>query len=300
MERLRPEPGRPNPRRDGMAREQSEHPVVSGQKFASVERYCLALMHEKSYVAVAEHAAGRSVLDFGCNDGYGTRLLAKHAARVVGVDVSPVAIAAARAGDPIGDLRFELLEGPHTPFEDGEFDLVVSFQVIEHVRDHDAYLAEIRRVLRPGGLAVLTTPNALQRLEPGQPPWSPFHVREYSPKELAQTLQTHFDRVEVRGLFGSAEITRIETARIANIRASLRPPRSRLPVWARELRRGLRSRLPAWSLELVRRARGREVTKGSAPGAREVAEFAARVTLDDLWYDEARVDDALDLIAYCR
>jgi SAM-dependent methyltransferase len=173
------------------------HPLVTTSGFQSLEEYCLYLIHLKAYHEVADLARQRVVLDLGCNAGYGSALLATQATTVVGVVVSARALNEAQCIRTNG-LHFVLVDGVSLPFADRQFDLVTSFQVIEHIRDYQTYLSEIQRVLAPGGIVVFATPNAALRLDRGMPPWNQFHVREFTASELHSLLQMYFPHVHVR------------------------------------------------------------------------------------------------------
>lgn len=264
---------------------QSElHPLVA-ERFETLEDYCLSLVHLKAYETAAELARNKRVLDLGCNNGYGTELIARGAARVVGADVSPRSIEAARVRCPA--LDFVLVDGTSLPFPDASFDAVFSFQVIEHIEDPSPYLAEIRRVLVPGGFVMFTTPNREIRLAPGMKPWNTFHVREYSGPELEQFLGRAFERVEVSSLSGLPELANIELGRVRRARMlAASEQRSKLagsllrPV-GRARRRLLRAAL---DIPLVRRHRERSFQR-----------FSTR----DLHYEPGTRTDALDLMAIC-
>ena len=195
-----------------------EHPLIEDVPPATAAEHCLRLMHLRAYDEAVAHAAGRDVLDVGCNTGYGTLRFAPVAERVVGIDVSPRAIDAARQRATGGRPEFVLGGGFDLPFPDASFDLVTSFQVLEHVPDPVAFLRELARVARPGGTVILATPNAATRLDPGMTPWNRFHVHEYLADELGDLLGTVFPRVRVRGMFGTptlyeTEIQRVDAAR---------------------------------------------------------------------------------------
>lgn len=85
--------------------------------------------------------------------------------------------------------RIDPVKARALPFPDGDFDVVISFQVREYVEDVGSYLKEIRRVQKPGGRLLLTTPNSSLRLLPGQKSWDRFHVREYIYRAIKNTLQ---------------------------------------------------------------------------------------------------------------
>ena len=264
-----------------------EHPLVELRADASIEERCLQAIHLKAYEEAALVATGRDVLDLGCNTGYGTVRISSVARRVVGADVSARAIDAARSR-PDGDrVDWTVIDDDRLPFAADSFDLVTSFQVIEHVDDPLPWLREICRVLRPGGTAILTTPNAAIRLDAGMTPWNRFHVREYSAAELDRLLGQAFASVQVRGLFGTPTLTETELRRVRRARR-----RARIAGYAR----------PALELAPVRTVidglrRRRDRRRGAAPatGSTDGEQF----TTDDLFYADHDLDQALDLIAIC-
>lgn len=199
-----------------------EHPLIEDAPPATPAEHGLRLMHLRAYDEAVRHAAGRDVLDVGCNTGYGTMRFVPVARRVVGVDVSSRAIDAARERAIDGRPEFLVTSGFDLPFADGSFDLVTSFQVLEHVPDPGPFLAELSRVARPGGSVILATPNAATRLYPGMTPWNRFHVREYRATELTALLAGAFAGVEVLGMFGAPELYQTEIRRVDAARQRIR------------------------------------------------------------------------------
>ncbi len=275
-----------------------EHPLVASDKPASIEEYCLHLLHQKAYEEAEKLARGKTVLDLGCNHGYGTRTISRNAASVIGLDVSARAIETARRRYP--DLDFRLFDGGALPFPDRQFDLVTSFQVIEHVAGVADYLAEIRRVLRPGGLVVFTTPNAAIRLDPGMRPWNRFHVREYTGDELRQTLREAFPQVEVHGLFGTEALQAIEVARCRKARdiARWRAGNLAVPVSAGGIRMAMTGLALRWlsPRAATRLAEFARTAQRLWPRDRRLSE---RFSTADLAYRSGELDTALDLLAAC-
>jgi SAM-dependent methyltransferase len=155
--------------------------------------------HEVVYRAIAERCAGAVVLEAGCGEGYGADLLARGAARVLGLDYDPVTAAhAARRYPDVAVARANLVA---LPVRDGGCDAVVSLQVVEHLWDQDRFLGECRRALRPGGALLVSTPNRIT-FSPGRDtPVNPFHTRELSAAELAGLVaDAGFADVEVLGV----------------------------------------------------------------------------------------------------
>jgi SAM-dependent methyltransferase len=131
------------------------------------------------------HGLGRAgrALDLGCGDG---RLTAElDAAELTAADVSPVALERARARLAAARI-VELEPDAPLPFDDGSFELVLAAETIEHVRDVQLFLSEIRRVLAPGGELALTTP-ATPALARPEDPFSP-HLRRFTGRSLRRTL----------------------------------------------------------------------------------------------------------------
>jgi SAM-dependent methyltransferase len=148
--------------------------------------------HLVRYVWAAQFARGRRVLDAACGEAYGSQILADAgAAAVVGVDLDEQVIASASAAKP--ELAFAVADLRQLPFGDDEFDLIVSFETIEHVPDPELVLDEFRRVLRPDGMLALSTPNR-EVYTPG----NPFHLRELTPSELEDELGSRFQSFRLR------------------------------------------------------------------------------------------------------
>jgi SAM-dependent methyltransferase len=154
--------------------------------------------HEVVYERLSSRCAGRDVLEAGCGEGYGADLIADVARRVIGLDYDESAVAHVKARYP----RVEMLHGnlASLPLSDGAVDVVVNFQVIEHLWDQGQFVAECLRVLRPGGLLLMSTPNRIT-FSPGRDtPINPFHTRELNAAELTGMLTSAGFRIE--GIYG--------------------------------------------------------------------------------------------------
>ena len=154
--------------------------------------------HMARYTFAARLARGKRVLDAGCGAGYGSAELARAAERVVGVDRAPEAIAFARAHYSHSHLSFEEASCEALPHAGGSFELVVAFEVIEHLADWRGFLREARRVLVPNGQLVVSTPNKLYYTESrGLEGANPFHVHEFDFEEFRAELTAVFPHVSL-------------------------------------------------------------------------------------------------------
>lgn len=185
----------------------------------SSEDYVIYLMHAATYRFAENFSRDKHVLDYGCGSGYGSAALASIASTVDGVDIAADAVAQARAHYSRANLHFHHIgEMAPLPFPNSFFDVVLSFQVIEHVNDVDHYLAEIRRVLTPSGALLLATPDRSARLFPWQRPWNRWHVNEYSSTSLASTLLRFFSQVEILHMSGRRDIIQAELRRYRKLK----------------------------------------------------------------------------------
>jgi len=152
----------------------------------------IAAQHIGRYLWASSAASGHRVLDAGCGVAYGSTMLADAGARsVVGVDLAEDVLETVRARVP-PNVRLERADLRDLPFEDGSFDLVVCFEVIEHITDQHEVVREFARVLSPEGLLLTSTPNrAVSAAD------NPHHLRELLPEELEGLLGEHFANVEL-------------------------------------------------------------------------------------------------------
>jgi len=152
--------------------------------------------HVARYALAAGAAKDKRVLDLGCGTGYGAHLLAEQgAASVVGIDNSAEAIAYAAEHYPHKNISFQVGEATQTGLPADEFDLVVCFELIEHLEKQTELVTEIARLLAPGGVAFISTPDADRPYAKD----NPFHVRELKRDEFTALLNEHFPQVRLLG-----------------------------------------------------------------------------------------------------
>ena len=220
----------------------------------------IVALHLKRYVFAEPWCRGMDVLDLACGVGYGSAYLAGSARRVVGADISEEAVAYARTRYPAPNVEYVVADAAALPFEAGSFDTVCSFETIEHLPDRHGYLAEVVRVLRPGGTCIVSTPNAQRTTDH---PDNPFHHVELDRTDFAALLRRYFDDVELYGQ------RRLQTRRYRLLR--------HLDVL------GLRRRV-----SFLRRA---SALVGTAP--------VARVALDGIVIERGDLGRAKELVAVC-
>jgi ubiquinone/menaquinone biosynthesis C-methylase UbiE len=154
--------------------------------------------HLSRYAFAARYAPGKNALDIGCGAGYGTAELAHHARTVFGIDVADDALRYARTHFALPKTHFTQASASALPFGDGAFDIATAFEVIEHLSDWRALLAEARRVLRPDGVFFVSTPNKSYYAESRQKEGpNPFHVHEFEFDEFEATLAEFFPGVSL-------------------------------------------------------------------------------------------------------
>ena len=252
----------------------SDDVTFTGERLhAGAELFAVDLArHEAAYEIAREKLPDGRVLDLGSGTGYGAHSLARDHPRIVALD----RVAPDRRNRGMAHfLRADLHGIPLAPHS---FDLVTSFQVIEHLEDPTPYLEAIARLVSREGRAILTTPNVL--MSDGV---NPYHVHEYRAEELATLLRRYFGGVELLGIGASEPVHAYLAARSRRIRNIMRID----PL-------GLRNRLPSAWVEwlfarfavLVRRSTGR------SDGTPEVTVADFPITAAD--------ERCLDLLAICH
>lgn len=241
------------------------------------------LKHLKAYEFLRQYSKDLRALEVGCGTGYGTHYLSDHFIDVTAADVNADLIGSLISSNSHSNVKFICYDGRRLPFDLKSFDLVFSFQVIEHVLDDLNFLKEIDRVLAPGGIAVISTPNRLYRLKEGQTPFNLFHVREYSPQDFTQLLKKIFPDFKIFGLRGKDQVQQIELARV---RSGL----ARYDIF------NLRKYLPSHLVGTISLFIKKFVNKKTNTST----DFRQKYSLGDFYIEESKLETSLDLISVCR
>jgi SAM-dependent methyltransferase len=162
--------------------------------------------HLAVYEWIGARVIGRRVIDMACGEGYGSEVLSRSAANVLGVDANPEAHEHARLRYERLNLSFErgMVQTHGGP---GAYDAVVFLQTIEHVQDPVTVLEHFRSLLAPGGVAYVSTPNVLTLAPAGaQRSGNPWHIKEYRAAEFEDLCRAVFADVELLGVFHARKL----------------------------------------------------------------------------------------------
>lgn len=159
--------------------------------------------HICRYKFAQQFVVGKRVLDAACGSGYGTKILAECAADVTGMDISAEAIAFAEKEYAQPNARYLVGSVDCLPFEDNSFDVIISFETIEHVNEviQNSFLSEIKRVLKENGILIMSTPNKKKYTDERSGKHSEYHVKEFYVEEFRDFLGDKFDYVKFERQF---------------------------------------------------------------------------------------------------
>lgn len=169
----------------------------------------------KAYIA-AKPLVGGKLLEIGCGEGRGVEVLKDQVDSYLGLDKIQEVIDSLSQKYPEVEFRQAVIP-PFEGIADNSFDTVVSFQVIEHIPNDKLFLKEIYRVLKPGGKAIISTPNIKHTLSR-----NPWHIREYTAQELIKLSASIFDQVEAKGLVGNEKVWSYHEANRVSVQKIMR------------------------------------------------------------------------------
>lgn len=163
----------------------------SGERLETFITNEIMVEHIHRYAIACELVANKKVLDIACGEGYGSYLMAATAAFVTGIDINAETIVKANEKYKRSNLEFVQGNAEEIPVEDHSFDIVVSFETIEHLENHQLLLTEIKRVLKPEGILIISTPNKLFYSDKNGY-INPFHKKELYLNEFKDLLTRAF------------------------------------------------------------------------------------------------------------
>jgi len=230
--------------------------------------------HIVAYEFASKHIRGR-VLEVGSGEGYGINILAPFADEYVAIDKYQTQIPDSASN--FKHVQFMQVNVPPLPFQEHSFDSVVTFQVIEHIDQDKEFVKEIYRVLKPGGVLILTTPNRTMSLTR-----NPWHIREYTPTELKSLLEQNFSNTDIQGVFGNEKVMEYYEKNKASVKKF-----TRFDLF------NLQYNLPRWMLQipydLLNRINRRLLFKGNN-------QLVSNIRLSD-YYTAPATSQCFDLLA---
>lgn len=181
----------------------------TGERLTTATHGQVEIEHLHRYFLARHLCRGRDVLDVASGEGYGSALLAQTAGSVIGVEMSEQTVAHSIAAYTAPNLRFIQGDARNIPLGDASVDVVVSFETLEHFFEHDRFIAEVRRVLRPGGLLILSSPER-DIYSPLGSDANPYHARELTRAEFETLVQPAFTHMKIllqRPMIGSVLVS---------------------------------------------------------------------------------------------
>lgn len=173
---------------------------------------CTGYEHIHRYLFALQYTRGKKVLDLACGEGYGSALIARSACEVIGMDICADTIHRARGLYSHPNLVFTIGSMESIPLQD-TFDVIICFEAIEHIENHDLLCKEVKRLLKQEGIFILSTPNKWVYSENGKTN-NPYHLKELDLNEL-QALLAHYFSYQY--LYGQKTVT---ASRIFSLHAS--------------------------------------------------------------------------------
>ena len=166
------------------------------------------LEHEARYKFAAQFVRGKCVVDCACGAGIGSQLFAENGAlEVRAIDSSDVAVSEAQKNCKCSNLKITLGDAVNTALPNACADVFISLETIEHIEDDEAFVEEVFRVLKPGGIFICSTPNR-DMTNPAtamiDKPWNPHHLREYNLREFRARVET---RLQTQGVYGQNPVS---------------------------------------------------------------------------------------------
>jgi len=263
--------------------------------------FLLHANHIKAYDFVASFCRDKKVLDVGCFIGYGEVRIFSQAKEIIAIDSNDKALEFARRNRRIPNVKFEKVDARQLPFSNETFNIVIAFQLIEHIPLNEVsnFLCEVRRVLKEKGLLFISTPNRKFRLMPFQRPFNPEHYQEFTAKGLLKVLKTNFEDVVIKGTRAKDWIESIERKRVRKfpLQVYIRGP----------LYKFLSRILPMIIKDLLKETRSK-VIKSSGSKNKRIADnndqifnnMFQKFSMKDFYLENQALDNSMDLFAICK
>ena len=166
----------------------------TGERLTTGKSNEIVIHHLHRYAIALDLVKDKVVLDIASGEGYGSSLLANEAKKVIGVDIEAKVIEFAKAKYKKANLAFKIGRADQMPVDDNSIDVVVSFETIEHHDKHEEMFLEIKRVLKPDGVLIMSSPDKLNYRDIPKF-YNPFHIKELYREEFKQLVEKYFIKV---------------------------------------------------------------------------------------------------------
>lgn len=173
---------------------------ATGERFITDDAwgYRSEIEHRHRYNLLGEVVKGKKVLDAACGSGYGTYIIAQNAQSATGIDISEEAVEFCKENYKRENLCYKRMSAADMQFADNEFDVVISFETIEHLpfELQKAFLKEITRVLKEDGILIMSSPDRDMRRMIYHGIDNPYHIHEFVHEEFREFLSGYFEHIK--------------------------------------------------------------------------------------------------------
>lgn len=261
--------------------------------------FLLHANHIKAYDFVGAFCKNKKVLDIGCFIGYGETRIFSQAKEIIAIDGDDKALEFARQNRFIPNAKFEKVDARRLPFPNETFDIVIAFQLIEHIPPNEvsSFLSEVKRVLKRKGSLFITTPNRRFRLIPFQRPFNPEHYREFTAESLLKILKTTFEGVQIKGIRAEESIEDIERKRVRKCpyRVYIRDPLYRFLNMVLPME--IKGALKKIKFKMMQSSQSESRISDSDDRFNNLFQ---KFSMDNFYLESQALDKSMDLFAICK
>lgn len=185
----------------------------TGERLVTKINEYWTLEHLHRYAIVKDLVIGKNILDIACGEGYGSNILSSYAKNVVGIDISDEAINHAKKKYKKDNLQFKQGSATFIDLPDTSIDIIVSFETIEHLKEHDEMLQQFKKVLKRDGILIISSPDK-KNYSDKTGYANPFHLKELYKNEFESLIKKYFDNTLM--LFQKSAVASIITTGLIN------------------------------------------------------------------------------------
>jgi ubiquinone/menaquinone biosynthesis C-methylase UbiE len=273
--------------------DESGERIIEKNVWNNEREYLMYLRHLKAYQFSRKFLKNEVVLEVGCGDAYGLKHISDSPNKIFASDIFFDSLHKAKAKRYSANIFFINADTINLPFRSEVFDIVLSFQVIEHLKDIDRFFLEIKRVLKNDGLLLVSTLNRSFGKLPFQKNYNIFHHKEYTVKEFLAVLHATFEDVKVLGLRGDREVEEIIKS-IWRENPLILYASYVLPLPIKKLIKKLLARFG------IRKIGNKRTSKGHSQNITIDQRFLHRYSTDNFFITKCQLHCCMDMIGICH